>query len=171
MNTRSKEQIYGHRETFLDYLQSHPANNSFKFHRDIKHEHQQSDLQGLDQPSPPQPDHLTWECILSFMRNVFCHEYSFYWTGLQQLSRYSISYFGSKEEIWNVLEVFYKMYSFCIASPTATDTILLSHSHEEESRGSRGREEEDETASKYKIKPMNRDRVDWILVDTTDNGR
>lgn len=95
---RSKE--YGNIHTFLSYLFSHPANQSVRYNTLLSSQVEDFDFSNST---------FTWELLLTLMRNILCHEYNFEWKELRLLTAKAIEYFGSLDEVWEIMKIYHQV--------------------------------------------------------------
>jgi len=101
-----KQQSNKHKE-LIEYLISHPCNRTHP----APQYHIHSKYGNLCTPRLHQGketvQQITWERILSLIRNIFCHEPSRHWQCLSDLIPHLIDYFGSLDAISDMIKAYY----------------------------------------------------------------
>ena len=129
MEERSKCENYKDISRFLSFLLSHPSNRLLpqlhKVERNIystifpstftTFQHFSTERETTQQTQlMNRIYYYRWEKILSFMRNIFCHECSEQWRNVSQLSRAAKDFFQTRAEISNLIQLYYH----CVLLPS-----------------------------------------------------
>lgn len=109
MNRRSSSLSNKKRNKLVKYLVCHPCN---RINPALEH-HITSKFGNLFTPhylrGKQTIQQISWERILSLIRNILCHEYSPNWICLEELSKYIIDYFEGLESFSDFIRLYYEI--------------------------------------------------------------